>query len=895
MPSYPIGVAYGKVIIDATNLARAQATFLSFGRTLMTTGALGVAAVAGVVKVTADFERELDFFRAVSGATEAQMERVRAKALELGTGGAYGPRELAAAFAELGKAGVRVDDILGGVADAVVSLGAAGDIPLAQAAEYLVNVMQTFQLEASRATHVADLFAGAANASTVDVEDLAFSFKYAGSVAQSVGVNVDDLTTAIGMLGLAGIRGSTAGTSLRRILLNLTPVSEEATEAMKELGIITEEGWNQFYDWNGQARPMAEILGVLKTATQDLSAEQRTQALNTIFGNRAVASAAFLAQRGAEGFRAFRREILGISAATVAEERLDNLSGSLRILKNTLEATFIQAGTGAQEGLQDMVESITRLVQKFGELSPETQANIVKFVGLTSVVLIAAGAVSWAIGSFIRLFVALKGIGMAIKTVWPILLMLAKFLGGALVAAVGTVPAIIIGVVIAIVGALTFLYFKVEAVRNFIDGAWQWLQRAWDSVLNFFKSSGSKIASIWGKITDFFGKAASFIGEIPSKLRSAWESVVSFFKSLPGRIIGALQGVASAVMGFVGRLPSMIVGFLQAAGSALLSFLSSLPSRIAYMLGYALGTVLRWSVNLAMTMRSAGQRALSAISNFIGQIPSRVMNFLNMVVTFAMGWGARFLNTMRNTANRIVTSVMGFISTLPGRIAGFLNSARATAVNIFNNLRARAADIVQNLVQRVGTFFSNLPGRIIGFIQTLPSRIAGIFRDAKELATDAISGMIEDILGLLRDLPSRAVNALSGFASAIGDTIRNAASSAWDGFTSAFTGSPQTLIEHVLVDMVKATHKVGRDMERELSWMNRYAFQKYGPQISSALYGPRISPSAGIVRAPVSAIRNRGNGGGGDTFNLTTHTDADAAQIMAEYSWMKTVVVTRRG
>ena len=73
-----------------------------------------------------------------------------------------------------------VEGVLGGAADAAVALAAAGGVDLATAAEIAANSMNTFNLAAGDLPRIADLVAGAANASAIDVNDFGFSLARPG-------------------------------------------------------------------------------------------------------------------------------------------------------------------------------------------------------------------------------------------------------------------------------------------------------------------------------------------------------------------------------------------------------------------------------------------------------------------------------------------------------------------------------------------------------------------------------------------------------------------------------------------------------------------------------------------------------------------------------------------
>lgn len=324
---------------------------------------LATALVAGV-GTAKDFEQALAGIAAVSGASAAELRDVRALALQLGKDTAFTAKAAADAIGELVKGGVSIGEVLNGAAQATLDLAAAGGISLPEAAQIAANAMSTFGKRGSELAAVVDQIAGAANASTIDVRDFALSMQQAGSVVSTVGLQIEDLTQAIAVLGSRGLRGSDAGTSLKTFLLSLQPRSKAALATMRELGIVTDEAGNAFFDAQGKARSLAEIAGVLQRATSRLTQAQKLQALETIFGTDAIRAAAIFAETGAEGFGAMAAAIEKVKAADVARVRLDNLAGSIEQLKGSLETAAIRFGSLFVPAVRGMVDATTGQINR---------------------------------------------------------------------------------------------------------------------------------------------------------------------------------------------------------------------------------------------------------------------------------------------------------------------------------------------------------------------------------------------------------------------------------------------------------------------------------------------------------------------------------------------------
>jgi TP901 family phage tail tape measure protein len=75
------------------------------------------------------------------------------------------------------------------------------------------------------------------NISAANLTDLQYALKYAGPPAAALGISLEELSGAIGIMANAGIRGEQAGTTLRGGLLRLLNPSEKNTKLMEKMGI----------------------------------------------------------------------------------------------------------------------------------------------------------------------------------------------------------------------------------------------------------------------------------------------------------------------------------------------------------------------------------------------------------------------------------------------------------------------------------------------------------------------------------------------------------------------------------------------------------------------------------------------------------------------------------
>lgn len=356
----------------------------------MTVAGLAVAAFGvAAVKMAADFDQQMSTVQANTGATSAQMDQLRAAAIEAGASTVYSASDSADAINDLGKAGMSVTDILTGGLTGALNLAASDGMAVGDAAEYMANALSMFHLKGSQASQVADTLAAGAGKAVGNVSDFGEALNNCGAQANSFGMNVQETTGVLALFAQNGTIGAEAGTQLNSMLMKLAAPSTEAANTMKELGISA-------YDAQGHFVGMANFAGQLQKAEKGLTDEQRNQANATIFGSYAIKAANYLYEAGESGVNKWTKAVSESGyAAEQAAAKNNNLKGDLENLSGSMESLMISVGEGAQGPLRKMVQGLDTLVDTFSGLPSGAQQTIVVMASLAGVF----GAVHKAAGN----------------------------------------------------------------------------------------------------------------------------------------------------------------------------------------------------------------------------------------------------------------------------------------------------------------------------------------------------------------------------------------------------------------------------------------------------------------------------------------------------------------
>ena len=304
-----------------------------------------------------DFSYQISNIQALTNKTQEELAGVKQKALDLGAATQFSSTEAAQGMTELLKAGMTIEQVMNGAADAALNLAAAGELSLPEAAEIMSTAMNSFGLE--DAAHAADILAGAANASATDVHEMKYALASVASVASAVGMSFDDTNTALAVFASKGLKGSDAGTSLKTMLMRLQPETKAQYEAFQKLGLLTEEGTSKFYDAEGRMKSLAEIADLLNTSMGGLTQMEQQSLLSTMFGTDAIRGGAILTKLGGKGVRDMAGAMTEYTAAEVAQKKWDNAKGDLVRLQSAFQNFQVQALAPLEPAIGKVAKSLS--------------------------------------------------------------------------------------------------------------------------------------------------------------------------------------------------------------------------------------------------------------------------------------------------------------------------------------------------------------------------------------------------------------------------------------------------------------------------------------------------------------------------------------------------------
>ena len=357
-----------------------------------------------------DFNFHIVRAKALSGATTEEFKAMSDTAEELGRTTEFMAKDVAAGMSNLALAGFKANEIIKMIPDSL-RLATAGNVGLAKTNTIMANAMRGFTLESTQANRVSNVLTATFTTTNTTLEGLAQTLKNAVGVLATLGVEIEEVAAAAGVLGDVGINASVAGTGLKNFGIKLAKTfgimkdgAKSAKEFFESLGVTKEK----LFDAETGTLNMVAATMSFKEALDKLGKSRAPEFLaqfSKLFGARAATSLAALV-RNAEKYKIqventrmtgmigdvqkVFEEMQNLSGeGTFTEEIYNGLGDAIKDMAGELDDAnlymeeFRQGGEGAAGAINRLAKSFRDtqkiLISVFGEDSFEkTKDGLIK-------------------------------------------------------------------------------------------------------------------------------------------------------------------------------------------------------------------------------------------------------------------------------------------------------------------------------------------------------------------------------------------------------------------------------------------------------------------------------------------------------------------------------------
>jgi len=728
-------------------------------------GGLG-ATIISATKDAASMEQQVADIASVMGVASNEVAPLNQLIKDLGMDPnlKVEANEAADAIEMLARNGLTMDEVLGGAAKSTVLLANATNADFGVAANIATDVMAQFNIEAEDMAKAVNGISSVTTSSKFDINDYGLALAQAGGVAATVGVGFDDFNTTISAISPLFASGSDAGTSFKTFLQRLVPTTNDAEEAMAELGLITAEGGNAFFDAQGNMKSMAEIAGALEKATSGLSDAQMNQYLSTIFGSDAMRAAAGIAGFTEEEFRELQATMGKTDAAEMAATRMDTFAGALEILQGVIGGVSLEIGDIFLPIARQMTELLTEFISSHSE-------DIIEFFRIfaerlsklvTYLVSVTSESTKWlnqAVPLFLqmrdavqglygRMISLIDGLWLVIKPVIDIIghfvkwqdlgVALAALVGVTLVSALGAMYAAISPVVIVIasaVSAVAAMRIAWESdflgMKTVLQNVWTWIMDTTEILRMTFERFGIEALNeiktfVTGGDTEF--KALHMVIKTTvTTIRYAFEQLIAWLVSQLPAWLSAIQGWAD------GAWRWLVDTAIPKAIEAVQDWSAALISWIASNLPAWLSALAQWASAAWTWIRdTAVPNALSAMVSWGISLFNFLRDNLPGWVTQLSAWATAAWEWITKTAIPLtVAKISEWVTNLVNTVQNNLPNWIATLARWAEVAWRWIVDVaIPNTIGRIAEWAGDLIQWLVG---KLPDFIATMLRWATEL------------------------------------------------------------------------------------------------------------------------------------------------------------------
>lgn len=730
--------------------------------------------LVGSVGLAADLEAQMDGVGAVMQATNEEIEKLNDLVIDLGIDPnlKVSSIEAAEAVEMLARNGLSMENILDGAARATVFLANATGADFALSADVATDAMALFNIEADDMLQVVDGVSGVASNSKFTVQDYALALRNGGAAAADMNISLQDFNTTIAASAEELGSGMRAGTAFRNFITRLTPSTKVATAAMTELGLITEDGANQFFDANGQMKDMNEVAIILNDAMEGLTDAQRSAALETIFGADALGTALALGKEGdvvytdlakaseelgieqdilnkyiddgITGFEILSAKMDKVDSEEAAATRVNNLSGALDILSGVQEAVSLKIGTA----LIPALTTFARVATDFLDQNSDRLIGFFETLGAT-------------LSTFATGFSeAFAGGGSLFES----------FLAGLASA----------GVPEETIGSIQSFVDTVVRIGNFLV--------TWGPTI--IKTLGLIVAGI-----SAFSIVSSIVGFI-SSLVTAWGMLSAAFS--------AGVPILTAVVGFLGGPITLAIGAVILAVGALYWAWQNNFLGIQEIVASIMPQVQAFITNSMTVIRGAVMFVLGEIQAFWANHGDSVMVIVQglwSLLQSAFEIGRAYVTT---TLNNLVTNATVLWDTFGADLIAIATTYLGAIEPLWENLKIAIGAIVDGIAAVISGDWKGFGENLVKLSTAMFDSMIIVFETSLAAIGQAIQAIIREILNMWNNtdweaLGQAVIDALVGTikkgASAVRDAARKVAESVGEAISGALgISSPSKLM-----------------------------------------------------------------------------------------------------
>ena len=305
----------------------------------------------------------------------------------------------------LAAAGYDANQVVG-VMPSVITAAVASGEDLATTSDVVSNALNIWNLKqgdiAQNAMRVADVVQMASNKSSASVADFGVILQEAGTPANTLGISIEQLSTAVAILKNTGSDASKIGNALSATFSNLSAPTKPAAEALDKLGVTVKDAKGNFLG-------LQPIIEQMRKGMAGLANTERIALAKSIAGQDYYSQLLSLIDTTPEAYQAMQDAMDNATGSSQAQFEVmkGTLKNSIDGMLGSLESLAINFGSVLTPQIKAMTYAIGGFADMINTISPETKLLIgdilmgtVAFTGF----MLATGKVISIGGGIVKLY-----------------------------------------------------------------------------------------------------------------------------------------------------------------------------------------------------------------------------------------------------------------------------------------------------------------------------------------------------------------------------------------------------------------------------------------------------------------------------------------------------------
>lgn len=370
---------------------------------------------------------------------------------------------------------------------------------------------------------------------------------------------------------------------------------------------------------------------------------------------------------------------------------------------------------------------------------------------------------------------------------------LLPLLGTAFSALTGPVG-IVIGVILALVGVIVYLWKTNEDFRNMIINAWNGIvsaiSGAVNSIINWFTQLWASIQQTLQPIMPLLQQLGQLFMEVLGGLvMGAIQLVIGAFQSLWLAVSVIFTAIGAIVSSVVQLLVGLFTAFIQlltgdfsgawltlqttiqnvmmTIWNAIVSIFTQISEFIFNTLNSILGTnITSWSQIWSAIVQYVTQ-IWNSVTQWFGQMAQSVWNKMVQAYNYVVSTGAQWVSSIISTLARFVSSVISGFIRVVSAVASYMAQALSRVIS-------GGAQWVSSIINAMARFVS---GVISGFVRVVNQVQSGMSR-AVNTVRNFIGQFVSAGLDLMRGLVQGIMNGMKWVVNAAKNVAQSAVNAA---------------------------------------------------------------------------------------------------------------------